>query len=102
METIYLNSILKLLYECTGFQYYPSSPDAVYNFLVNPSASNLGNGIVEFSKYRVNQQKDFLKTFNNEEKEFLNKHFLSLLAGQETFQIDERTTDIFKYNISRD
>jgi hypothetical protein len=102
METNYLHPILKLLYECSGFKYYPSSPDIVFDYLLDSSAVSLGNNIKKFSEYRENQQKDFLKTFTQEEKEFLNKHLISLLAGQETFQIDERSTDIFKYNISRD
>lgn len=95
-------NILNILYQSINSSFYGTAPSNI-NFYTDGNRT-IENLIRKFNLENLIklQNQSIKKSFTEEDLEFLKKHLISFLAGQETFSIDDKTTNIFKYNISRD
>ena len=93
--------ILELLYKNIDTKFYGRGSDKL-NFYTSGNRT-IKNLLRVFNLENIIRYQDkAVANFSEEDIQFLKKHLVSFLAGEETFKIDNSTTDIFKYNISRD
>lgn len=101
MDFNYNGHAFKLLYDLANYPFVGGSVDHVTPYLLDGTVDALTKS---FNLDYLNKlQNEFIKkSFTKDDIAFLKKHLISFLTGKETFSVDNRTTDIFQYNISRD
>lgn len=97
----YKGYAFELLYKLANYPFVGGSADMMNPYLSDRSVEALIKSF-NLNYYNKLQNETIKKSLTKDDVGFLRKHLISFLSGKETFSIDNRTTNIFQFNISRD